>query len=1326
MKRCLLLYLAFTLSLLNVLGTTYYWVGGASASNATAANWNTTLGGGGAERTTPATDDILIFDGNNVGSGVSATTVTVSVTAGQTIGALTVQNNNLTVSFTNPGTTITLTLGGTSNVLNIAAGCTFDVGSNVLLIPNAASFTQSATLTAGSTTATLASTNANIQVGQIVCCPGYLGYQTVTSVSGTTLTLSSANNVLTSGSSSLIFYPTTLITGTGTFKIRNSSPSPLTDCYWPLTVEYCGTVTQYVQRGMYTNLTFSGNRGGAGFALTSGIINIANTLSTSGLSNYIWTATAGTVNFVGTTNQSVPSFTYFSLYNSVYKDNTLSAAGDITVNGSLALTANTIFSDAGYTITVPGNVTGAGTHYSPNPSGAGKISMTSSGNSFSALTSLGNFEISGGASGSPINGPHTASASLQAGCTFTVTSSGFFSDNHRAIFSLGAACAFVVNGGISTSLGGGIYGSSGFVNSTNSPTLTLGSASTVLYNATWAQTITAINYANLSITGARTNTNVSFPSSGTVGISGTLDLTGLSFTSGTIVTTSSTVDFNKITGGQTIPSLVGANYNNLMMSNTSGTQALSGAVTVNNTLTLTAGGKLSLGANDLTIAAAGAISGASSTSYIVTDGVGQLTKLIAAATNPTKTFEVGDASAYTPVTLAITGTIVGSTGSLQVKTATGDHAQVAITGLDATKSVNRNWTISNPVALTGLSSYSPTFNYAAGDVDAAGSTSNFIVRKSSNPVWTLLTVGTKTATSTQATGITSFGDFIVGEEGPAVVIVTVGSYTYNASSQGPTVANNTGTGSSYTYSYVGTGGTSYSASATPPTNVGSYTVTATVAAHGDYAQASSSATPFSIAKATPTLSLSGMQSFTFNEAPQGPATVTYHGDGVVTLLYTSTDGGGYSSTTAPTSGGAYQVIANSTAGANYNAASSLAYSFTIASIVPNPPTSPTAIAGDTQALITVTAPVVNGGSAVLDYTATSSPDGRTGTGTAAGILVTGLNNGTPYTFTVTARNVVGSSTASAASSAVTPTVDLPVTTSQDISNVMYTANSNLTVSSGATLNINQTAAVSSITISAGGKLNLSTHTLTATNVVLKASKTAAPVVSLTTPMVINGTLTFKKTLDRSIWYFISFPSTVTVADIDKHADLGAVNSSNWWIKRYKGDTRATNGGATTNWQNVGDATLTANEGYIIGLANTLVGDYELSFTLANTLLTTPEVQKDLTVGTYVSAINATHSGWNLVGMPYLSQFDANGLGINFVTKFNGFSYDQYAYDDAALDNMNPFESFFVQASGTSLTFADGSRHLVKSLVANKLSDRVQRKPSVKHIPIIKKNPIIQS
>ena len=89
--------------------------------------------------------------------------------------------------------------------------------------------------------------------------------------------------------------------------------------------------------------------------------------------------------------------------------------------------------------------------------------------------------------------------------------------------------------------------------------------------------------------------------------------------------------------------------------------------------------------------------------------------------------------------------------------------------------------------------------------------------------------------------------------------------------------------------------------------------------------------------------------------------------------------------------------------------------------VPNAPTIGTTTGGDASASVEFTAPTNVGGSAISAYYAVSNPGQFTGTGASSPVSVTGLTNGTAYTFTVWALNTYGPSPYSAASGSVTPT-----------------------------------------------------------------------------------------------------------------------------------------------------------------------------------------------------------------------------------------------------------------------------------------------------------------
>ncbi|QJD86852.1 S-layer homology domain-containing protein [Cohnella herbarum] len=182
--------------------------------------------------------------------------------------------------------------------------------------------------------------------------------------------------------------------------------------------------------------------------------------------------------------------------------------------------------------------------------------------------------------------------------------------------------------------------------------------------------------------------------------------------------------------------------------------------------------------------------------------------------------------------------------------------------------------------------------------------------------------------------------------------------------------------------------------------------------------------------------------FSKPDAPTGVTATTGNGEATVSFTAPAYDGGsaitGYTITSSPggltASGSSSPIkITGLTNGTDYvftvvatnaegDSIASAASNAVTPMTVPDAPTNVQAKVGNGEATVSFTAPAYNGGSAITGYTVTSIPGGLTATGTASPIKITGLTNGTSYTFTVTAANAAGGSVSSASSSAVTPSV----------------------------------------------------------------------------------------------------------------------------------------------------------------------------------------------------------------------------------------------------------------------------------------------------------------
>ena len=235
------------------------------------------------------------------------------------------------------------------------------------------------------------------------------------------------------------------------------------------------------------------------------------------------------------------------------------------------------------------------------------------------------------------------------------------------------------------------------------------------------------------------------------------------------------------------------------------------------------------------------------------------------------------------------------------------------------------------------------------------------------------------------------------------------SYTVTASPGGQIA---TGSGSPLVVSGL-SNGTSYRFSVTATNSAGT----------GPSSLSSNAVTPFGIPGAPTNVSatlISGQANVSFT-----PPT-SNGGSGITGYTVTASPGGqtgtGYGSpitVTGLANGTSYTFTATATNAAGQGPASSPSNAIVPVG-APGAPTSAYATAGNGQATIAFSAPTSTGGTSITGYTVTASPGGQTAPGSSSPITVSGLTNGTSYTFTVTATNSVGTSSVSSTSNAVTP------------------------------------------------------------------------------------------------------------------------------------------------------------------------------------------------------------------------------------------------------------------------------------------------------------------
>ncbi|MFZ4619608.1 MAG: fibronectin type III domain-containing protein [Bacteroidota bacterium] len=430
------------------------------------------------------------------------------------------------------------------------------------------------------------------------------------------------------------------------------------------TVDYNGTGAQTVMPLLYNNLTISGARTTNNVTLAAGTIGVASTLAVPAtFTSGAYVNTGSTVNYNGTGAQTVIAFNY----------------NDLTISG-VRTTNNITLAGAG-TIGIAGTLTNSATFTSGAFVNTGStVNYNGTGAQTVAALNYNNLTISGA---------HTTNSITLAGSGTIGVASAF---TNTATFTSGA-----------------------FVNT----------GSTFNFNGTGAQTITAFNYNNLTISGARTTNSITLANSGTIGIAGTFSNTA-TFTSGAFINTGSTVDYNG-TGAQPV---IAFNYNNLTISGAhttnsitlanTGTIAVAGTFT--NTATFTSGAFINTGStlnyngtgaqtiiafnyNNLTT------SGARTTNSITLAGAG--TVGVAGTWSNTATFTSG--------AFVTTGSTVDFNGSGAQTVNAFNYNHLTISGTRTTNSV----TLVNAGTIGIAGTFSNTATFSSGTFITTANTVNY-------------------------------------------------------------------------------------------------------------------------------------------------------------------------------------------------------------------------------------------------------------------------------------------------------------------------------------------------------------------------------------------------------------------------------------------------------------------------------------------------------------------------------------------------------------------------------------------------------------------------
>jgi hypothetical protein len=640
---------------------------------------------------------VSTIQGNLTTSGTvtTATTLAVSVASTLTVGAgttLTMGNFAFTASGTtsvsgtlstgtgNTGTrtftgAVTVNSGGVWNLSGQNPATSFGAG----IAASGTTFNNGTGAAAFSADQSLSGSTAMTFGGTLTPASG----KTLTNDNSNTVTVSSTGSIVLTGNftqglnSSLSLAAVAPFSGSGTFDASTNTN----------TVTYTGAAAP-VKAVNYSSLTVNG----AGITLSgtvvvSGTLTVSNTFTNNGTltvttniagastltqgANSTLTYTGSTITPTLAANSNTNTVDYDAsgpqtVKGTTYRNLKLSGSGSKTTTSVTVVNVLTIQGTA----TASAAITYSGTAY-------GLVYNTSTARNASTNEWPATFS---GTAGVTISNTGTITAAaiktFAANVPLTVDLGATLDAGSFVHAASGAGVAVTINGTFKTANTSGFSGGAGTtaISSANSPSITLGSGSTIEYTVTaGGQTITGRAYANLTLD----NTGGTNPASGNISTTGALTTTAggtlnmVTFTlldttvsnAGTIRTQNinsgsplspsktwgGTVNYDATTGLQNI---VGGTYATLTMSNSSGTQTARGTLTAT-TLNTTASGILDMGTNQLSI------TNITNNGHIQTQNTGSLPIPASLSWGGTVTFN-GSASQTLPASSTFTNLIVSN------------------------------------------------------------------------------------------------------------------------------------------------------------------------------------------------------------------------------------------------------------------------------------------------------------------------------------------------------------------------------------------------------------------------------------------------------------------------------------------------------------------------------------------------------------------------------------------------------------------------------------------------------------------------------------------